>query len=245
MLSVLGRLHPAQLQATLPCPARRIVPVVPDTFPDIGVQLTDSMTSVGVTDLGITGAVIGPDIQAMALQYGRSPSGNLIANELPFVPAGANVVTIFTGGNDTLAITQAVNLLAGGLNPDAFISAQTQQFANDYATILSGIRSKAPQAKIVVLNLPNLGGLPFAANLPEKKLLQNISVRLDTNVTNQLPSSGATVIDALCDPRSYLNGNYSSDGYHPNDSGYAILASEMVLAIKRTRILRRSDPTRK
>ena len=35
----------------------------------------------------------------------------------------------------------------------------------------------------------------------------------------------------MCDARSYLPSNYSSDGLHPNDAGYAYIASEVVKAI--------------
>ena len=34
----------------------------------------------------------------------------------------------------------------------------------------------------------------------------------------------------MCDPRTYLASNYSSDGFHPNDAGYAYIASEVVKA---------------
>ena len=35
----------------------------------------------------------------------------------------------------------------------------------------------------------------------------------------------------MCDARSYLASNYSSDGLHPNDAGYAFIAAEVVRAI--------------
>jgi lysophospholipase L1-like esterase len=35
----------------------------------------------------------------------------------------------------------------------------------------------------------------------------------------------------MCDGRSYLPSNYSSDGLHPNDPGYAFISSEVVKAI--------------
>ena len=35
----------------------------------------------------------------------------------------------------------------------------------------------------------------------------------------------------MCDARSYLPGNYSSDGLHPNDAGYAFIAGEVVRAV--------------
>jgi Lysophospholipase L1 and related esterases len=35
----------------------------------------------------------------------------------------------------------------------------------------------------------------------------------------------------MCDGRSYIPSNYSSDGLHPNDPGYAFISSEVVKAI--------------
>ena len=35
----------------------------------------------------------------------------------------------------------------------------------------------------------------------------------------------------MCNERSYETSSYSSDGFHPNDSGYAFIAAEVVLAV--------------
>ena len=40
-----------------------------------------------------------------------------------------------------------------------------------------------------------------------------------------------TVVDLLCNARSYQASMYSSDGFHPNDTGYAYIADEAVRAI--------------
>jgi lysophospholipase L1-like esterase len=41
---------------------------------------------------------------------------------------------------------------------------------------------------------------------------------------NALASQNVRVVDLMCDSRSYDPGNYSSDGFHPNDRGYAFMA---------------------
>ena len=43
--------------------------------------------------------------------------------------------------------------------------------------------------------------------------------------------SPATVIDLMCDSRAYQAVNYFSDGFHPNDTGYAFIAAEVVRAV--------------
>ena len=44
-------------------------------------------------------------------------------------------------------------------------------------------------------------------------------------------TAGITVVDVMCDARLYQASNYSSDGFHPNDSGYAILGAEIARAV--------------
>jgi lysophospholipase L1-like esterase len=39
------------------------------------------------------------------------------------------------------------------------------------------------------------------------------------------------VVDLMCDPRSYIPSNYSSDGFHPNDAGYAFMAEAVTRAV--------------
>ena len=36
------------------------------------------------------------------------------------------------------------------------------------------------------------------------------------------------VADAMCDPQMYSAGGFSSDGFHPNDAGYAYLAQRLL-----------------
>jgi lysophospholipase L1-like esterase len=38
----------------------------------------------------------------------------------------------------------------------------------------------------------------------------------------------------MCDPRTYQPANFSSDGFHPSDSGYAFMAAEVLRAIHGT-----------
>jgi lysophospholipase L1-like esterase len=102
--------------------------------------------------------------------------------------------------------------------------------------LLSGLRSRSGSARIVVLNVPNVAGLPYltSASLSQRQAAQRAAVAMTRNVVNPLASQGVLVVDAMCDSRSYLASNYYSDGLHPNDSGYAYLASEVVRALTST-----------
>jgi lysophospholipase L1-like esterase len=141
---------------------------------------------------------------------------------------------VFAGGNDTNTIGAAVDRGAGGADPNGYIDEQVRTFADDYAALVRGIRQRAPAARIVAMNLPNFAGLPYTARFTsaQKRYMQRISVGFSREGANTLAAEGVVVVDLLCDPRSYQSSNYSSDGFHPNDAGYAFLAAELVRAIR-------------
>ena len=54
--------------------------------------------------------------------------------------------------------------------------------------------------------------------------MQRVAVGLADRV-NSLGAKAVVVVDLLCDPRLIQASNYAADGFHPNDSGYAIIAA--------------------
>jgi lysophospholipase L1-like esterase len=179
---------------------------------------------VTLTNLSLPGYVLSRDIQNIGNSVGRGIDGNFIDRQMPFVPRNSTLITVFAGGNDANSIGEAVARGQAGTDPAAFIATQVNNFGRDMRALYSGIRERAPNARIIVLNLPNMAGLPYAAPLTvaQKRILQSIAVGFSAQ-TNTLAQQGALVIDLMCDQRSYVPGNYSSDGFHPNDAGYAYL----------------------
>jgi lysophospholipase L1-like esterase len=166
----------------------------------------------------------------LALQYGRNDVlVNMIQSEMPFVPHDSTLVTIFTGANDVNVITTALGLGAGGSNPAGFIDEKIAAFKADFATLVAGTRDRASGARIVAFNLPNLGALPYlaSASLLQKQAAQRAAVGMSAAINN---TPGVTVVDLMCDARFYNPGNLSSDGFHPNDAGYSLMANEVVKA---------------
>jgi lysophospholipase L1-like esterase len=53
-------------------------------------------------------------------------------------------------------------------------------------------------------------------------------------VINSLPSQGVLVVDLLCNNQFSSPSMFSSDGFHPNDAGYAALADLFMAAITST-----------
>jgi lysophospholipase L1-like esterase len=65
----------------------------------------------------------------------------------------------------------------------------------------------------------------------QRQAAQRLAVGMTRTVVNPLTAQNVVIIDLMCDSRTYLASNYSSDGLHPNDSGYAFIASEVVRAV--------------
>ncbi len=189
--------------------------------------------TVNNLNLGIITTVIGRDFGLLGAKYGGTIVGSIIENEMPFVQTNATVVTIFAGVNEINTITRALNGGEGGNDPNGFIDGQVRAFAADYTTLLSGIRTRAGSPRVIILNVPNAAGLPYLANASQaqRQAAQRAAVGMTRTAVNTLVSSSVTVIDLMCDSRSYVASNYSSDGLHPNDAGYAFMAAEVVRAI--------------
>ena len=201
--------------------------------PVAGRTLRSQNFTVRVDNLGIPSAVISAAFAQLGANYGRTIVGNFIDTEMPFIKNDTTVVTIFAGGNEVNTITAALGGGAGGSDPSGYIDTQVRAFGNDYNTLVNGIRSRASQTRIVILNLPNLAGMPFlaTASLAQRQAAQRAAVAMTRSVINPLASSSNVIVDLMCDSRSYLASTYSSDGFHPSDSGYAFIASEVVRAI--------------
>jgi lysophospholipase L1-like esterase len=213
--------------------------------PDLVKLLTNGSTTVTLNDLGISGAVLGPDILATVNAYGPLGSADqcaprtqgvdaypadFITNELPNLTGTETLVTIFAGGNDTNGIANAAACLSAGgattAQVSSFITTEIGAFSADLNTLLTKVRAKAPNAKIVIANLPNFSQIPIglAQSAGAQQLLATISVGIDTAVIDPLATSGVPVVDLLCNPQSYVPANFYTDGFHPDDAGYAIFA---------------------
>lgn len=193
--------------------------------PQIVRRLKTAGKTVTHLNLGIPGAVLGSDTQAIGNALGRDIFGTLIDREVPFVPRTTTVVTVFAGANDVNTVGAAIEAGMAGNDPAGYVFTQTQTFGRDLRTLVDGIRERAPDARIVVLNLPNMAALPYANGLSliQKRWLQQISMGFSAQI-NALTSRGVLVVDLMCDARLYQSSYYASDGFHPGDRGYEVFA---------------------
>ncbi len=192
--------------------------------------------TVSHRNLSIPGAVLSRAIEDLARDIGRpidSLAGNFVDRQSQFVPTDTTHLTIFAGGNDANVIAQAARAGRGGADVNGYVDAQVRQWGTDLADLVSRIRSRAPNARIVVLNLINLAGAPYLAGNPtsEKSLMQRVAVGL-ADRANALTAQGVLVVDLLCDARLYQSSSYASDGFHPGDAGYRVFAELTLPALR-------------
>jgi lysophospholipase L1-like esterase len=185
---------------------------------------SDGLT-VTLSNRSVPGAVLSPAIQTLSREIGRDVLTNLLDQAAPFIANDSTHVTIFTGGNDANVIAQNVRAGRGGADIRAFIDQHVNQWGADLLELIHRVRTRAGSPRIVAYNLPNLGAAPYVASLStlERSLLQRIAVSLSDRV-NALAAQNVIVVDLMCEPRLYDVARFSSDGFHPSDSGYALMA---------------------
>jgi lysophospholipase L1-like esterase len=188
--------------------------------------------SVTLLNLGIPGAVLSPTIQDIGRRFGRDIPANFIERQMPFVQPNATLVTVFGGGNDVNALGDAIERGAAGGDVRGYVETQVRAFGADFDRLIRGVRDRAPNAFIVVVNLPNFAMMPYASgySAERRRVLQAISVGFSREANDQ-SGNGAVVVDLMCDARTYEPGRFSRDGFHPNDAGYAQLAERLLTAI--------------
>lgn len=195
-------------------------------------RLQSDGRTVTLVNLGVPGAVLSPQVQTLGGTIGFEISRNVLNDEAPYVRRTATLVTLFIGANDANAVGRAIRNGYAGSDPSNFIQTQVQNFARDMQTFVSTVRGRAPDARIVVLNLPNMANTPYAAgfSLAEKRVLQSLTVGFSAGI-NALTLQGVVVVDLTCDANFYNPAIFSSDGFHPNDAGYNYLTEVVYRAV--------------
>lgn len=201
----------------------------------IARRYTTAGKTVTLTNLGVPGAVLSKTIQDIGNQLNRGIIINFVNDEMPFVKTDSTLVTVFAGGNDANTLGDAMKAGFGGSDPAGWLNTQIVTFGRDMATLVNGIKARSPKARIIILNLPNLAALPYASgnSMSDRRGLQAIAVGLNAQI-NAMTGQGATVVDMMCDSRLYNPAIFSSDGFHPNDTGYALFADLVYAAAATT-----------
>lgn len=218
------------------------IPLAPDCIDGRGYvqSLARSLKATGREfgwrNLSLPGSVLSRAIEDLARDIGtpiESLVGNFIERQAQFVPTNTTHITIFAGGNDANVIARAARAGRGGSDVNGYVDAQVRQWGTDLQDLVARIRNRAPNARIVALNMINLAGAPYLASNPviEKSLMQRVAVGISDQV-NALTSRNVLVVDLMCDVRLYQASAYASDGFHPGDAGYAIFAENTLPALR-------------
>jgi lysophospholipase L1-like esterase len=211
------------------------VPCAPFTACDNGTGYVQVLArslrtgrDVTVRNLGLPGAFLSAAVEQISREQGHTSTGNFIDREMPFVPGETTLVTVFGGSNDVNAVTEAAERGAGGSDVKSYLDAQIRAFGGDYDRLVSGVRGRAPNAFIIVMNVPNAAALPYARGYAEvrRRAMQHLSVGF-AREANRQAGQGIVVFDLMCDAQAYDSSRFSSDGFHPNDAGYAYLADRL------------------
>ena len=213
------------------CPTGKGYPAV------AAAQLRTQGYTVTLTQVGLPTATISRRFMDLGNQYGHVVAWNLLDSAVPFVQRESTVVTLFAGANDVNVITAALGGGAGASNPTAYIDQQVQNFAADYRAVVTALQDRlGSSARLVLLNLPNLSRMPYVTTRPlaQRQAVHRASLGITTSAINPLASQAVRVVDLLCLAALYQPSSLSSDGFHPSDAGYALIAGEIVRAITAT-----------
>jgi len=155
------------------------------------------------------------------LGIGGAHVERVISDELPYLLADATIVTLYIGTNDSRGVKNTKT-------PIRDVVAQYEQHFED---LLKAIHTRAPHARIVLINFPNEKYLAATYNLPDEVLprYDASSQILDKWIDAHYPKYA--VADTICNPASYDPAMLYKGGVHPNEAGAAILAKSVIAAI--------------
>lgn len=162
-----------------------------------------------------------PSDEYMNLGLDGAHVATMLVHAAPNVPAGARVVTIFEGMNDML----------WAASPD-----DLADWFEQLQWTIATIKDKAPNAMIVIANVPNpmynpsyRPGGPQEYTFARRTLFAGIN-----NRQNELIASlGYKVVDLRCDKDLYDAKNYAPpDLLHWNDAGHMVVAKKFADVIQ-------------
>jgi lysophospholipase L1-like esterase len=145
----------------------------------------------------------------------------VISDELPYLPAKATLVTLYIGTNDSRAVRDP------GVSFDDVVA----NFETHFDQLLAMIHTRAPRARIVLINFPNQKYLAAGYHVADDVLprydatSQTLTGFIDTHYPRY------AVVDTICNPASYDDHLRWNGTVHPNDAGADILAQSVVKVV--------------
>jgi lysophospholipase L1-like esterase len=152
-------------------------------------------------------------------------------------------VIIWLGNNDVLGVFEGIQ--KNITDPEAFASA--------YLALLNRLRLSNPNSKVIVANIPDVTLIPMMAPfLQEDPALQpqlrGLVLAYNTAIATAAAAFGIPVVDIYSvfndlaknglkvGPQHLTTGSmgglFSTDGVHPTNTGYAVIANQFISTIK-------------
>ena len=194
------------------------------------VSLVGAALNATVTNLGIGSEFSGP--VNTTIGTATFVSGGVLADEVPRIPANANLVSLLIGTNDLWLAGEQKK--AGG-NPAALFPAVSTAYARNLRAIIAGIKARAPGARIVLLTVPNPA---YRYDSGESAAVRAGITATDDAMRQDLKATaGAIVVDLQCDPELYTTADYPNPyDLHPNDAGHAEIAKDVLAALNGAKV---------
>ena len=172
------------------------------------------LTAKGLRKGGIAGSF-------MNVGIGGAHVEKVIAEELPFLPTDATIVSVYMGTNDSRSVRDLKLSIADAVS----------DFEEQYDKLLAAIHARAPRARIILINFPNQKYLA-----DPKRFGPDITPRFDA--TSQIEDKFTddhypkyTVVDTVCNPATYDPAMIYEAGVHPNEAGALVLARSVLSAV--------------
>jgi lysophospholipase L1-like esterase len=176
------------------------------------------------------------------LACGGAVTGDVISYQAPFIPRGADLISITIGGNDA---GFASTVLGCQVSSDAACAQKVAAAESDIRATLpakldatyAAIKAKAPDAKVVVLGYPLLFDTSSSScgitgmTLAKRRVLNEGAQVLDDLIKARVAAANFTFSDVrdefaghgICASSPYLNGLTvipPQNSFHPNKTGY-------------------------
>ena len=175
-----------------------------------------ALVAKGVRKTGIAGSFMNLGISGADLR-------RVLRDELPLLPAEATLVTLYIGTNDSRGAASSS------------VEGVVKRFETRFEDVLTAIHSKAPKARIVLINFPNervLAEELFSTYHTAPEALPKFEVvsgQLAAFIDSHYPQY--PVVDTVCMPESYRTDLLYRMSVHPNDEGSRILAKAVLKVI--------------
>ena len=176
-------------------------------------------------------------------------TGDVNANQVQYLSSSTNIVTMTIGGNDVgfTSLIIACTTLGCQSQIDSSNSQITNQLPAKLDSTYSQIKSRAPNARVVIVGYPR----PFAhrtclaatgVSLTEEDNLNALTDHLDSVIKSKAQQYGFSYADPnpywsghdICASNPFTNGLtllHTADSYHPTRNGYASGYTPAVRAI--------------